>query len=110
MLVKIDTVVVRDDCPDADIELPTVEQKRVLYVLLHHPVLRLRVLVKDEVVNVSKISEDFNTATLIKRGRFDQPHVLRAVFERHALFVRATACDILVARHQHIDLIVIANP
>lgn len=110
MLVKIDSVVVRDDCPDTDIELPTVEQKRVLYVLLHHPVLCLWVLVKDEVVNVSKISEDFNAATLVKRGRFDQPHVLCAVFERHTLFVRATTCDILVARHQHIDLIVIANP
>lgn len=110
MLIKIDTVVVRDDRPDANVKLSTVEQKRVLYVLLHHPVLRLRVLVEDELVNVTQISEDFYAATLVKRGRLDQPHVLRAMLERHALLVRATPGDLLVTRHQHIDLVVVADP
>ena len=79
MRVEVDSIVFGDHRPDSNIELAPVEQKRVFNVLLHDPGFRLRILVEDKLVDVTQVSEDFNTAPLVKRCWLDKPHVLLAV-------------------------------
>ena len=63
--VEENSEVIRNDSPDPDVELASIEEERVFDVLLHDPGLRLRVLVEDEFVDVLHMPKNFNPATLV---------------------------------------------
>ena len=99
MLIKEYSEVLCDHCPYANVKLATIEEEGMLNVLLDDPRSRLRILVKNEVVNVSQVAEDLDASTLVKRSWLHKPHILRAVLERYAFFCRATSCNLFVASH-----------
>jgi len=66
-------------------------------------------LVEDELVDIAQISEDLYSSALIHRGGLDEPHVVLAVLYRHAFFLRASSGDFLVAGHQQVNFIVVAD-
>ena len=86
MLVEVNAKVIRDDCPDTDIKLPTVEEKRMLDVLLNDPGPDLRIAMKDALIYLPQGSKDLDASALIKRCWLNEPHVLFAVLYRHAFF------------------------
>ena len=65
MLVEVDADVFGNNCPDSDVELTPVKQEGVLDIFLHHPRLGLRVLVKYEFVDITKVSKELNASALI---------------------------------------------
>jgi len=66
-------------------------------------------LIEDKLVDITQVSEDFYSTALIKRGWLDEPHVIFTMLYRHTFFLRASTGDFLVARHQQIDFIVVAD-
>ena len=64
-LVKVDSEVVRDDCPHTNVELAPVEEEGMLHVLLHHPGLGLRVSVENVLVHVAQVSEQLDSSALV---------------------------------------------
>ena len=108
-LVVIDSEVIRDDGPHTQVKLAALKEKRMLDVLLNDPALRLGILREDELIDISQVSEQFNATALVQRGRLDEPHVLLAVLDGHALLVRAAPRDLLIPRHEQVDLIVVTH-
>ena len=65
MLVKEYSEVLCDHCPHANVKLAIIEEEGMLNVLLDDPRSCLRILVKNEVVNVSQVAEDLDASTLV---------------------------------------------
>lgn len=85
--VEVNTEIVGDERPHADVELASLVQEGPLDVLLNDPELVL--LYADHVGDVFHVLQHFNAAALVQRGWFDDPHVLLAVLEWHS-FVATT--------------------
>lgn len=66
MFVEIYAIVIGDNRPDSNVELASIEKERVLNVFLNDPRLGLRVLRKDELIDVPQISENLNALALVE--------------------------------------------
>ena len=98
-LVYINAEVLSHNRPDSEVELATLEKKRVLNIFLNDPALRLRILCKDELIDIAQVPEEFDSFPLIQRSWLDEPHVLLTVLDWDAFLIRATAANFLVASH-----------
>ena len=81
----------------------------MLNVFLDHPTFGLWVFGEDKFVDVPQVPKQFNASALVQRSGFDEPHVLLAVLDGHTLFVGAAARYLLVASHEQVDFIVVAD-
>ena len=108
-LVYINAEVLSHYRPDSEVELATLEKKRVLNIFLNDPALRLRILCKDELIDITQVPEEFDSFPLIQRSWLDEPHVLLTVLDWDSLLIRATAANFLVTSHQQVDFIVITD-
>ena len=89
--VDIDSVVIRDDCPYSEIKLPAIVKEWFFNIFLDNPVLSVLVSLKYEIRNVSHVPEYLDASTLVKRGRFDKPHILLTMFEGDSFVFRASS-------------------
>ena len=99
MLVEVDAKVVRNDRPDPDIEFSTVEEKRMLDVLLHDPRPDLWIALKNALIDLSQSLKDLDATALVQAGRLDQPHILLAVLDRHAFLLGLPTGNLLEPIH-----------
>ena len=99
MLVEIDTEVICHNGPYSNVKLSSVKKEWMLDILLDDPGSGLWVFMKDALVDVAKVSHDFNASALVKRSWFDKPHVLFAVLDWYAFLFRASTTNLLISLH-----------
>lgn len=93
MIIKINSEIIGDHCPDADVELACVVEEGLLDVLLNDPERDGLRGVENKVCHILVIPEDFNATSLVQIGGFHQPYVLFTVLWWDPLVPEAAFTD-----------------
>ena len=110
LMVDVNSEVVGDEAPDANVELALLVQKRLFNVLLNYPEGVLLVLLEDKLSDVAQILHYFDAPALVQRCRLHHPHVLLTVPPRHAFVLTASIADFSEPVHEHLYFPVILRP